>query len=91
MTYSVSVSAATRDEVRAAALKQFDEATRPYPVHQKDQPAFAALLDNFLALVEPKDGFHISVYASGHIAQGLEGEITGISLNMQVSLHAPGV
>ena len=90
MSYSFSVCAKTKDELRAAAAAKFDDTVAGQPVHAADKAAALANLDGALSVLpDAAEGCDLVATLGGYLQwRGVTSEpteFTGVSISVNVS------
>lgn len=94
MSYSFSVTAATKEESTAKIREKFDDVVVAQPTHAADKEAAVVAAQTFVRLLaEPKDDEEIYVIVNGSLGwnydQGMAPtEFLHADLNLNVSLRA---
>lgn len=93
MSYSFSISAASKPEVLAKLSEELDKVVASQPVHAKDRQQAQAAAEAFIALLPEDEAKNIAVSLSGWVSGswGPDGTLPVIgsaSVNVSVGLSA---
>lgn len=91
MSYSFSVSGASKTEVKKAMADSFDSVVKNQPSHAADREAAVAAGSAMVdVLKDPADGqeFHVSMHGSLGWVHDAPGEYIGAGVNVSASLRA---
>jgi len=89
MSYSFSVMANSKAEVRALVEKKFDEVVQSQPTHAADRSAMLETVEAFTNILrEPGEGEGISVSVSGSLSwqYGQENVFSAVGFNVGVGI-----
>lgn len=93
MSYSFSVSAATKDEAKRKVGESFDQIVVNQPPHAADRLAVVAVADAFITLLaDPVEGqvVYVNVYGSLSWLQDKPDQFTAAGMTINAELHASG-
>lgn len=89
MSYSFSVTAATKAEAKEKIAEEFDKIVVSQPVHEVDRaPAQAAAHAFVDVLADPGEDQQISVNCNGYVSWRAEGEFTSANFTCGGSVVA---
>lgn len=89
MSYSFSVTAATKAEAKEKIAEEFDKVLASQPVHQVDRATTQAAAEAFVdMLVDPNEDQQVSVSVNGWVGWRAEGEFTSASGSVTASITA---
>lgn len=88
MSYSFSVTAATKAEAKEKIAAEFDRVLASQPVHAVDRDAAQAAAEAFVEMLgEPIEGQHIAVTVYGSVGWRGENDFTSASVGVNAQ-HA---
>ncbi len=83
MSYSFSVSSATRFDAVTQARTKFDEIVASQPAHAADRKAALASIEAFVSVLrQPGETEAVNISVSGSLSWQSQGEYTGASINV---------
>lgn len=92
MSYSFTVTAATKDEAKQKIAAEFDNVVSGQPVHTADRDAAQTAANAFVdVLADPVDGEEIRVSVHGSVAWQGEGNFTHSNIGVSAGRHRVAV
>lgn len=87
MSYSFTVTAATKGEAKAAVSFRLDEVASGQKVHERDRAAAQAAVNAMLdVLVDPTNNEKVTVSVGGSLGWRAQDEYTSAGVNVSVAI-----
>jgi hypothetical protein len=88
MSYSFSVTAASKAEAKQKIAAEFDSILASQPVHAADRASAQAAAEAFVdVLKDPAEDEQIAVSVNGYVSWRAEGEFTGASVGVSAGVR----